>query len=294
MPDEAPSPDLARTAWSALEPLHVPVYFAPESRERYAALGLEDRALVYFASRSAAMGAVGSGTVTAAFYNFSPAVVRSVIPRAWSLASPEAVLRTRLDVADRVLRRVLGEEAVGSERMKEAAGLARTAAEAAAGLPHGRPLFAGHAGLEWPGEPHTVLWHAATLLREFRGDGHIATLVDARLAPLEALATHAATGAIKTSFLRKSRGWSEDEWAEGVRSAVGRGLVTADQEGALSLTEAGRTLRADLESRTDVLSAEPYAAIRARGCERLAELTAPFTEALRDEGLVPAPRSRRS
>ncbi|GAA4949032.1 hypothetical protein GCM10023224_36360 [Streptomonospora halophila] len=292
MPDDAPSPELARTAWSALEPIHIPVYFAPEARERYAAIGLDDRALAYFASRSAAMGAVDPGTVTAAFYSFSPALVGSAIPRAWSLAAPETVLRTRLDVADQVLRRVLGEDAAGSERMKEAAGLARTAAEAAAGLTPGRPLFAGHAGLEWPGEPHTVLWHAATLLREFRGDGHIATLVDARLAPLEALATHAATGAMKTSFLRRSRGWSEEEWAEGIRGAVGRGLVTADPEGALALTEAGRTLRADLETRTDVLSAGPYAAIGARGCERLAELTAPFAEAFRAEGLVPGSRSR--
>ncbi|MFD0774162.1 hypothetical protein ACFQZ2_09525 [Streptomonospora algeriensis] len=240
MPHDAPSPDNARTAWSVLEPVHLPVYFAPEARARYAAIGLEHRAMNYFASRSAAMGAVGPGTVAAAFYNFNPEAVRSVLPHAWSLAAPETVLAARNDVADQALRRILGEEAVGSEPIKEAAELGRKAALAAADLPHGRPLFAGHAGLEWPGEPHMVLWHAATLLREFRGDGHTAALIDAGVTPMDALVSHAATGAVKFSFLRKSRGWSEEDMEAGVRGAVERGLVTTDEAGTLCLTDAGR------------------------------------------------------
>ncbi|MUL40034.1 hypothetical protein FZ103_02385 [Streptomonospora sp. PA3] len=293
MPHNAPTPDHARSAWSALEPIHILVYFAPERRERYSAIGLDGAAMAYFASRSAAMGAVGPGTVAAAFYNFNPEVIRTVIPQAWAHASPETVLQARHDIADQALRRILGEDAIGSRQLKEAAELARTAALSAADLGHGRPLFAGHAGLEWPAEPHMVLWHAATLLREFRGDGHIAALVDAGVAPLDALVTHAATGAFKISFLLKSRGWSREQWDAGVRGAVERGLVTVDAEGVPSLTDAGRTLRSDLETRTDVLSAEPYAAIGRDGCERLAELTAPFVATLNAEGILPGTRDRR-
>lgn len=292
MAHDGPSPDNARTAWSALEPVHVPVYFAREAQAGYASIGLENPAMHYFASRSAAMGAVGPGAVAAAFYNFNPQAVRAVIPHAWSLAAPETVLAARNDVADRMLRRVLGEEAVDSQPVKEAAELARTAALAAAELPYGRPLFAGHAGLEWPDEPHMVLWHAATLLREFRGDGHIAALIDAGVSPMDALVSHAATGSIKLSFLRKSRGWSEEDMDAGVRGAVERGLVTTDEAGTPFLTDAGRTLRSRLEERTDALSVEPYSAIGGRGCERLAELMQPFLEALKAEGLRPGTRNK--
>ncbi|QBI52824.1 SCO6745 family protein [Streptomonospora litoralis] len=287
MPNDAPSPDLGRTVWSVLEPIHILVYFASEAQARYATIGLEHRAMAYFASRSAAMGAVGPGPVAAAFYNFNPEVVRSVIPHAWSLASPEDVLHARSEIAEQALRRSLGPETVDSAEMREAADLARSAALAAAGLVHGRPLFAAHAGLEWPEDPHLVLWHAATLLREFRGDGHIAALVSAGVSPMDALVTHAATGEIKASFLRKSRGWSDEEWDAGVRGAVERGLVTADSEGTVSLTDAGRTLRSDLESRTDELSVEPYAAIGRKGCERLAELVSPFSDTVRAENNLP-------
>jgi len=293
MPDDVPSPDLARSVWSVLEPIHILVYFAPEREDHYAAIGLQGRAAGYFASRSAAMGAVGPGTVAAAFYNFNPEVIRSVIPHAWSTAAPETVLRARADAAGQALLRVLGQDAADSEEMKEAAELARSAALAAAEQPHGRPLFAGHAGLEWPREPHLVLWHAATLLREFRGDGHIAALVDAGVSPMDALVSHVATGALTVSFVRKSRGWSEADWASGVRGAVERGLVTADPDGGLALTDAGRTLRSDLETRTDELSAAPYAAIGRAGCERLAELVKPFTDALWAEGVLPGSRPRR-
>ncbi|GAB3455745.1 hypothetical protein GCM10027570_36650 [Streptomonospora sediminis] len=289
MPNDTPFPDIARTAWSALEPVHILVYFVPEGPARYAGIGLEHRAMTYFASRSAAMGPVGAGAVTAAFYNFNPSVVRSVIPQVWSLAAPETVLHARYGIVNEALHRILGAEALASAEMAEAAELARSAALAAAELGHGRPLFAGHAELAWPEEPHLVLWHAATLLREFRGDGHTAALVAAGVTPLDALVTHAATGAYGVRFLLKSRGWSREDWDAGVRGAAERGLVTADEDGALSLTDAGRTLRSDVETRTDALSAEPFAAIGRKGGERLAELVAPFADTVRAEGILPAP-----
>jgi hypothetical protein len=58
----------------------------------------------------------------------------------------------------------------------------------------GRPLHAGHAELPWPDSPLAALWHAITLLREYRGDGHIIALVANGPRGLEALITCAATG----------------------------------------------------------------------------------------------------
>ena len=96
--------------------------------------------------------------------------------------------------------------AVDSAEMTEAATLAREAALAC--RPEGRPLYAGHASLSWPADPHLVLWHTITLLREYRGDGHIAVLTSENVGACEALVVHAATGEIPAATLRASRAWS--------------------------------------------------------------------------------------
>ena len=206
-PTEPVSPLTARKTWRTVEPLHGMIYFAPEAARSYTHLGLAPEA-GYFASRSAAMGAVGADTVIATFYNFNPALVRAAIPEAWRVSSPAAVLGARVEAADAALRRMLG-DAVGLPEMGRAADLARRAAERAALRYEGRPLFAAHAGLPWPDAPHLVLWHAQTLLREFRGDGHITALVGADLDPVEALVMHLASGEVPGTFLRDSRGWPD-------------------------------------------------------------------------------------
>src|SRR3954463_1857773 len=144
-------PAAVARAHRAVEPLHAHLYFAPEHDERFSALGLKPGRMSYFAGRAAPMGAVGAGVVTATFYNFSPSLVAHMIPRAWTLASPEQVLAARLDAARDSLTRLLGEEAAGWRGVAEFAGRLR---EACAVLnPEGRPLYAGHADLPWPEEP---------------------------------------------------------------------------------------------------------------------------------------------
>ena len=182
--------EIARRAKSALEVIHSMIYFAPEAEEGFAALGLERGRMSYYAGRSAAMGPVGPGVVAATFYNFNSESVAKHIPRAWSIASPSAVLEARFRAADAALRRMLDD--VASPAVTGAAELAREASLACG--PEGKPLFAAHADLDWPDEPHLRLWHAVTLLREFRGDAHIAALQHADLSGLQALALHSATG----------------------------------------------------------------------------------------------------
>ena len=166
----------ARRLWPAFETYHAHVYFVPEAAEAYRGLGLKGGWMGYFASRSAALGPASPGLVTAVFFNFHPAMVARALPDAWALASPDDVLAARLRSADVALRRLIPDH-VGSPAEAEAAALAREAAEAPALA--GRPLFGALRSLSWPEEPHLQLWHACTLLREHRGDGHVAALTDA-------------------------------------------------------------------------------------------------------------------
>lgn len=274
-----------------LEPLHAQVYFAPETGPGYAAAGLEKGRMGYFAPRAAPMGAVGPSVVTATFYNFSPALVAESIPKAWTLASPGELVGARFAVADAALRRLLGDEAVGSPEMAEAARLARTAADAV--TPEGRPLAAGHLDVGFPASPHLVLWHALSILREHRGDGHVALLVEAGLTGLEALLTATATGTgFTVDFARTSRGWTVEQWNAAAAALAGRGLlepVTAgDTAVSPVLTEAGSALRRRLEDDTHRLGAAPWAALGADGAARLGELGGAFVRTALANGAFPA------
>jgi hypothetical protein len=261
---------IARKTWRTVEPVHGMIYFAPEILQSYEERGLAAQQ-GYFATRSAAMGRVTAEVVIATFFNFHPEVVRSAIPAAWEIVGPDA--------ADAVLRRMLP-DAIGSAEMDEAASLARTAAEAACQRPEGRPLFAGHAALPWPSEPHLVLWHAQTLLREFRGDGHVAALTSEGLTGCEALVMHAATGEVPAAALQSTRAWPAEEWAAAEESLRTRGWLAEDG----SLTDAGRASRQAVEDRTDELAVTAYEPMGEDGCERLRSLARPWSKAIVESG----------
>ena len=286
--DHAPGrvdPALAREMWRLAEPLHAMIYFVPEGPERYAGIGLRGQRMGYFASRSAAFGRPNAEVVIATFYNFSPALVRRAIPAAWEFADPAAVLAARTAAVDAALRRCLG-DAVDGPEVAEAAELAGIAARAAGDHVQGRPLFAAHAALDWPVEPHLALWHAQTLLREYRGDGHIAALLIEGLSGIEALVGHAASGDVPAETLRTSRGWSESEWAGAVAGLRERGVLASGD--GLAFTDEGRAQRQRIEDRTDALSTPAYAALGPDGCARLGELVRPLSRAIVANGMVPA------
>jgi hypothetical protein len=269
-------PALARKLSRSLEPYHGIIYFLPEATEAYARLGVTGRD-GYFASRSAPMGAVSADVVTATFFNFNPALIEHAIPSAWATTTPAALLDARLEAIDRGLRRLLG-DTVDSKDVARAAELARTAAEGC--TTPGRPLYAGHATLPWPAEPHLALWHAISLIREFRGDGHIACLVTEGLDAVEALITHAASGAVPRIALQTSRAWTDDAWTAGIDRLAARGIVTGDGE----FTDAGRALRERIEDRTDVLALPAWDALGEDGCNELRELGRPWSRAIVDSG----------
>lgn len=214
------------------------------------------------------IGGVGG---PATFYNFARAAVARAVPAVWEHADPATVLTARGAAADAALVRLLGEGAIGSPEMAWAA---TTAERAARACPvEGRPLFGGHADLPWPERTHLRLWHAVTLLREFRGDGHVASLLSAGLSGIEAVASYAATGdEFEAAFYRRSRGWGEEAWASAEEALVRRGWL-ADG----SLTEAGLAAREGIEATTDRLTMAPWFTIGEDDADRLRQTVRPWS-----------------
>ncbi len=275
-------PSLARQMWHQLEPVYAPVYFSPEVARETEALGYDtsERWPTYFALRAAPLGPATPELVTATFYSFSPGMVAAHVPAAWRTASPATVLEARARGVDATLRAMLG-ELTGDPRLARAADLARTAAEAAALA--GRPLAAANAALPWPDEPHMVLWQAANVLREHRGDGHVAALLAAGLDGCEALVSFAAIDAAPVENFA-SRGWSAQDWEAARARLAERGLVDT----AGRATGPGRELRDEVERMTDELAAAPYRALGEDGCALLAELNRPVFQAVLESGLLPS------
>ncbi len=268
---------VSRKMLRTMEPYHGMIYFVPEAADAYQRVGLTGRRMGYFASRAAAMGPVPADVVIATFFNFFPALVRRAIPAAWEHAHPQPVLDARRNAADAALRRMLGAMVDGAE-MKEASELAREAANGC--IPEGRPLYAGHASLSWPDEPHLVLWHAQTLLREFRGDGHIAVMVAEGITGVEALVIHEATGDIAPGILQSSRAWPDAEWQAAKERVRARGWLAGDG----TLTAAGRASRDAVEARTDELALVCWERLGEDACTRLRELVRPFSRAIVEQG----------
>ncbi len=279
---DAMDPVTARKTWRTLEPVHSMIYFVPEAVERYRGAGIEREQSGYFASRSAPLGAATADLVIATFFNFEPGTVRAAMDGVWSATAPDALIDARLAAADGALRRLLGDRITG-DAIDEAASLARSAALAACDHLEGRPLFAAHAALEWPDEPHLVLWHAQTLLREFRGDGHIAALVAAGVSAVEALITHGGSGEITAAVLKTTRNWSDDAWTSASDQLIDRGWLEPDG----TLTELGSRNRQWVEDRTDALALPAYEAIGDDGCRRLREIVRPMSRAVIDGGGLP-------
>ena len=270
----------ARFLWQRLESYHGLIYFVPEADQHYTALGLDPGMMGYFASRSAAMGPVPAEVVIATFYNFEPSRIRALVPLAWQRTTAQALWQARVAAADAALTRLLGSR-LQSPDIAEAAALLRELVNECA--PEGRPLFAGHLAQAWPDEPHLALWQAITLLREYRGDGHIAALTVEAVSGIEALVIHGATGSVPPAVLQATRGWSNEAWAAAVERLQARNWL--DDDGAL--TPAGHQHRNRVEQYTDELAAAPWRRLTEAQVTWLGELGKELTGAIVAAGTFP-------
>jgi hypothetical protein len=272
-------PSLARRFFDRFEPVHVVTYFAPEARAALDALGYRGFWMGYFAARSAPLGAVPVEVVTAIFYNFAPERVARAMTGAREVAGPEAALRARQEAAVAALRRYgLGAD----ENVRVAAELA---GKAARGAPlDARPLFAANLALPWPDDPLAALWHATTLLREQRGDAHVAVLTAAGVSGRESNVLHAAAGRVPRDYIARTRDYDEAEWRQHEQRLGARGLLNDDG----SLTRAGRELKDDIEARTDLLGLSGLEALSDDEVETLFQALTPITRAVVAGGDIPA------
>jgi hypothetical protein len=270
----------ARRLWALGEPFHALTYFADEARTAVEAAGLTGFWAGYFAMRAAPLGPVGPAVVTATFASFQPGFVARRLPAVWEVISPAGALAARLAGVDAAVARALPGWSDTADA-REAADLARRAAEAV-DLP-GRPLAAANADLPWPEGAHLVLWQALTTLREHRGDGHLAALLQRELLGLPALVLMAASGTTAADWLQRARGWDVGAWDAAADQLTERGLLADGR-----LTAEGLTVRAEVEADTDRLALAPWSALGDAGCHRLAELLVPVRHAVVAAGDWPA------
>jgi hypothetical protein len=277
----------ARQMWTLFEPVHVVSYFTPEARQAFEQAGLRGFWRGYFAGRAAPLGPTGAGPVIAAFFSFAPVMVSRAIPSVWELVTPATALAARQAGAVAAIRRLLGLAADGEVPADVTAAADQLAAATVELDQAGRTLAASNIALPVPEEPVARLWHAATLLREHRGDGHLAALVAADVAACEALALRAGVdlaasarggnGAAGWSreHMQPARGWTDAQWDSSARRLAERGLLRSDG----TATEAGVVLHTDVENATDHAAARPWARLGADRAAALAELLRPIARA---------------
>lgn len=266
--------------WRAVETIHDVVYFAPDAQRRYEALGLKGWWMGYVVSRAGALGTPPPEVVVAAFHNFAPAIIHRALPDGWAMAEREEVLAERLSLARDVLTPVLaGHDVVG---------LADRLALVVHGLDlAGKPLAAAEASLPVPSsldDPVGALWRRATVLREFRGDCHVAVLVSEGLGGASANVLQVATGRAEPRQ-RTVRGWTEEEWAAAQARLQGLGWVGPTGEATLS----GRSARDRIEAATDRSTSGFLELAREEQVVAVTEELLAAARAVADAGAVPFP-----
>jgi len=215
--------------------------------------------------------------VHAIFYNFQPEEVARHIPYVWQHTTPEKALAARQSGVVAALRRILGDLA-DDERVGRAAETMERAAFSAP--PEGRALYAGLRALPCPEEPVARLWHAATMLREHRGDGHNIALVTEGVGGTEAHALHALSEGMpaeKFGRIHHLPARKLDAVADGMRA---RGLI--DDEGWL--TEEGRATKQRVETLTDELALPAYDVLSAAERDQLVADLEPISTKLKASG----------
>jgi hypothetical protein len=269
---------VARRLFELTEPISLVNFFSPEPNDSMAALGFSNYWDGYFAGRSAPLGRVPGEVVHAAFYNFADGEVARHIPKVWDTTTPEAAHAARQQGCVAALRRILG-DLTGTPGLARAAELLAVASVSAP--LEGRVMYAGLRSLPMPSEPVTRLWHAANMLREHRGDGHIAALVSERIGGLEAHVLSALDiGIYPAESFGRIHHLPKGLLAGVMGGLRDRGLIDASGR----FTDAGRAAKARVESLTDALAEAPYEGLKPVELEELIAVLEPVSARLQATG----------
>ena len=276
-------PGTPRLMWHLFEPVHGVTYFAEEPRRAAADFGLTGYWAGYVVFRAAPLGSVGPAVVTAAFHGFGPSRLTKVLPRAWDAVSPAQALEARATSTAAALRAICAVAGIGDDQVTAAADALERAAAAVDVA--GRVLAAANVALPRRDDPYERLWQATTVLREHRGDGHVATLVALGVSPVESHLLKITAGESEERSLRLGRAWDDVQWAAGRARLHDRGWT----DPAGDLTPAGHAARDEVERRTDEAASAPWRALGQAASIEVAALLRPFAAAVAASGVVPFP-----
>ena len=264
---------MAHRMFELVEPIGVLPYSSDEPNEEMFALGFTDFWDTYFAGRAAPLGITPAEVVDALFYNFAPGEVARHIPKVWRITTPEAAIEARRAGCTKALRGVLGDH-VDTAAFARATELLLTAATSAP--VEGRPMYAALRSLPVPEDPVTRLFHAASLLREHRGDGHVAALMIERVGGVEAhvlCALDLGMPAERFGRIHHLPAAQLDAVIGGMRD---RGLIGEDGW----LSDAGRAVKQRVEAFTDDLAAKPYECLEPAELDELVAALEPLAALL--------------
>ncbi len=263
-----------RRMFELVEPIGT-ITFSEVPNDAFLALGMRNYWDGYFAGRAAPLGLAPAEVVHAVFYNFADGEVARHIPWVWGMTTPEEAIAVRERGSAAALRQEIGE-------LADSPGLARVAdlaTRAAVSAPtEGRALYAGLRALDVPREPVARLWHAATLLREHRGDGHNAVLVAHGIGGIESHVLMALSLGMRAEEFGRIHHLPKTQLAAVVDGLRDRGLVDASG----GFTDAGRKTRERIETLTDELAAPAYDVLSEHELDELVAGLEPIAAAVED------------
>lgn len=286
-----------RTVSSRLNSFHSAMYFSETVGRKYAEHGLEPGVEGNLAARSAPMGRVNAGVVSAAYYNYSHSYLATQFPKLWDTVSPETMVQVRFDAVTAFMSELF-------DAREDIALLTEAATELATAMTpvldnmdfSGRALARATTDALAAHTPKTAfeqLWNVATIAREFRGDGHVASLVTAGVPGIDALMLDVATGAsFKPRAAQKTRGYTDEEWKAAQTRLAEAGLLTVgeDERGfdLPAITDAGRDLKEQVEQLTDGTVAAAWSALTDEEIEALVSPSRSLIKVLAQSGAFPS------
>lgn len=253
-PEGTPQPEVvvaahpARRLRDACEPLAMHAVWSRLTNERLAGLGL-DFFSSYVAGRAASLGQPDASVVASTFAWFAPGRLEGPYEAARQVVSRDRLVAVRDEATTASLRQVLGDA-----DPTEVADLLADAVAPADGT--GRALFSGLRARGRPADPVQRLWWACDLVREHRGDSHVAAALVSGLGPIEMNVLTELWLGIPLLSYTATRGWSTEAMAETVAALEARGWLADGR-----LTPAGREARGAVEARTDAQEESIVAAL---------------------------------
>jgi hypothetical protein len=125
-------------------------------------------------------------------------------------------------------------------------------------------------------QPLARLWHGANLVREHRGDGHVAALLAMGVGGTESHVLHALSEGMPASAFGRVSHLPEAQLSGVIDGMRRRGLVGDDGW----LTDAGRSTKERIEQLTDELALPAYDSLAPDEVDQLVAALEPFAAAL--------------